>query len=120
MIEQRIDATEDLPTGENLILSASFEKDGEDPPGVSTGIAVAVPRRPKVGEGRIKTQPGTSSWRARACASAATAAMPVTDDYPGEPPYRFTGGTINRVAVDVSGEPYLDLEREAEAMLARE
>ena len=37
----------------------------------------------------------------------------VTDDYAGEAPYRFTGGTINRVAVDVSGEPYLDLEREA-------
>ncbi len=38
MIEQQVDATEDLPTGENLILSASFDKDGEDPPGVATGI----------------------------------------------------------------------------------
>jgi hypothetical protein len=37
----------------------------------------------------------------------------VTDDYPGEMPWRFTGGTIKRVAVDVSGEPYIDLEREA-------
>jgi hypothetical protein len=44
----------------------------------------------------------------------------VTDDYPGERPYRFTGGTIKRVAIDVSGQPYLDLERQAEAMLARE
>jgi len=44
----------------------------------------------------------------------------VTDDYPGETPHRFTGGMINRVAVDVSGEPYLDLEREAQAMMARE
>ena len=26
---------------------------------------------------------------------------------------RFTGGTIKRVAVDVSGDPYVDLEREA-------
>ncbi len=40
---------------------------------------------------------------------------PITDDYPGEPPYAFTGGTINRVAIDVSGDPYLDLEREARA-----
>jgi len=38
----------------------------------------------------------------------------------GTRPYRFTGGTINRVAIDVSGEPNLDLEREAAAMLARE
>ncbi len=45
---------------------------------------------------------------------------PVTGDYPGEHPYPFTGGTIRRVAVDVSGEPYVDLEREAAAMLSRE
>jgi len=38
----------------------------------------------------------------------------------GVRPYRFTGGTIKRVAVDVSGQPYLDLERAAAAMLARE
>ena len=44
----------------------------------------------------------------------------MTDDYPSEMPWRFTGGTIKRVAVDVSGEPYIDLEREAVAMLMRE
>ena len=44
----------------------------------------------------------------------------MTGDDPGERPYRFTGGVIKRIAVDVSGEPYLDLEREAAAMLARE
>ena len=38
MFEQRIVATEDVPTGTNLILSAAFEKDGEDPPHVATGI----------------------------------------------------------------------------------
>jgi hypothetical protein len=45
---------------------------------------------------------------------------PVTDDYPGDHPHAFTGGTIKRVVVDVSGDPYLNLEREAQAMLARE
>jgi hypothetical protein len=44
----------------------------------------------------------------------------VTPDYPGEMPWNFTGGTINRVAVDVSGDAYLDLEREAAAMMMRE
>jgi hypothetical protein len=44
----------------------------------------------------------------------------VTSDYPGQHPHAFTGGTIKRVAVDVSGDPYLNLEREAQAMLARE
>ena len=48
------------------------------------------------------------------------AGEPVTDDYPGPHPHAFTGGTINRVAIDVSGQPYVDLEREAVAMMARE
>ncbi|WP_371681429.1 hypothetical protein [Streptomyces sp. NBC_01276] len=43
-----------------------------------------------------------------------------TADYPGTAPFTFTGGTLHRVAVDVSGDPYVDLEREADAMLARE
>ena len=45
---------------------------------------------------------------------------PVTNDYPGSMPWEFTGGTIHRVAVDVSGDPYVDLEREATAMMSRE
>ena len=40
------------------------------------------------------------------------------DDY--APPFPFAGGVIDRVVVDVSGDPYVDLEREAQAMLARE
>ena len=39
------------------------------------------------------------------------------EDYPGAKPWRFTGGTIRRVAIDVSGQAYIDLEREAAAML---
>ena len=42
---------------------------------------------------------------------------PVTGDYPGDHPHTFTSGTIKRVAVDVSGELYVNLEREAQAML---
>jgi hypothetical protein len=34
--------------------------------------------------------------------------------------YRLTGGTIDQVGIDVGGEAYLDLEREAEPMLIRE
>jgi len=45
---------------------------------------------------------------------------PVTGDYPGAAPWHFTGGTIKRVIVNVSGRPYVDLEREAVALMARE
>ena len=121
MFEQKVVATEDLPTGENLILSASFEKDGEDPPRVATGIAVAVPRRHEGRRGADQDParqvhdrrrgPVRRPRRRRAGHRRTTRATA---------PYRFTGGTINRVAVDVSGEPYVDLEREAQAMLMRE
>jgi len=120
MFEQRVDATEDLPTGEDLILSASFDKDGEDPPGVATGMLSLYHGDKKVGEGRIKTQPGYFSLAGEGLCVGRDSGEAVTDDYPGTSPHTFTGGTIKRVAVDVSGEPYLDLERQAQAMLARE
>ncbi|MGI8448356.1 MAG: arylsulfatase [Streptosporangiaceae bacterium] len=120
MFEQKVDATEDLPTGENLILSASFDKDGEDPPGVATGVLSLYHGDRKVGEGRIKNQPGYFELAGEGLCIGRDSGAAVTDDYPGERPYRFTGGVIKRAAIDVSGQPYIDLEREAQAMLARE
>jgi len=35
-------------------------------------------------------------------------------------PFRVTGGTIKRVAIDLSGEPCIDREREVQGMLTRE
>jgi arylsulfatase len=118
--EQVVAATEDLPAGKDLILSASFDKDGEDPPGVATGVLSLYHGDRKVGEGRIKTQPGNFELAGEGLCVGRDSGAEVTADYPGMRPYRFTGGTIKRVAIDVSGEPYIDLEREAAAMLARE
>jgi hypothetical protein len=101
-------------------LSASFDKDGEDPPGVATGILSLYHGDRKVGEGRIKTQPGKFVIGGEGLCIGRDSGEAVTEDYPGESPHRFTGGIIKRVAVDVSGQPYVDLEREAAAMLARE
>ncbi|MGZ8566028.1 MAG: sulfatase-like hydrolase/transferase, partial [Actinomycetota bacterium] len=120
MQEQKIVATEDVPTGEKLLLSASFDKDGEDPPGVATGTLSLYHGDKKVGEAPIKTQPGKFMIAGGGLCVGRDGGAGVTDDYPGEQPWRFTGGTIRRVAVDVSGEPYVDLEREAQAMMMRE
>src|SRR5204862_7586232 len=109
-LEQKIVATEDLPTGEDVILSAAFEKDGEDPPGVSVGTLSLFHGDVKVGEGRIRTQPGKFAIAGDGLCVGRDSSDPVTNDYSGTAPFRFTGGTINRVAVDVSGEPYVDLE----------
>jgi arylsulfatase len=119
MLEQQVVADEHLPTGENLILSASFVKDGEDPPGVSTGILSLFHGEEKVGEGRIKTQPAAFGLSGTDL-TVGRAVSQITDDFPGERPWHFTSGTIRTVAVDVSGEPYVDLERAAAAMIARE
>ena len=50
-VEQHVVADADLPTGEDLILSAAFEKKGEDPPGVAAGILTLYHGDVKVGEG---------------------------------------------------------------------
>jgi hypothetical protein len=93
---------------------------GEEAPGVATGILSLYHGDEKVGEGRIKVQPGQFSIVGEGLCVGRDSGAPVTDDYPGTSPYRFTGGTIRQVRVNVSGEPYLNLEREAVAMLMRE
>ena len=93
---------------------------GEDPPGVAVGNLTLWHGDRKVGEARIKTQPGKFAIAGEGLCVGRDSGEPVTDDYPGQAPWAFTGGTLHLVAVDVSGEPYIDLEREAAAMLARE
>jgi arylsulfatase A-like enzyme len=119
MIEQTIVATEDLPVGDNLIVSAAFVKDAEDAPGVSTGTLTLYHGDEKVGEGRIKTQPAQFGVTGSGL-TVGRSLHAITDEYPGERPWPFTGGTIHFAAVDVSGDAYVDLEREAAAMMARE
>ena len=87
---------------------------------VATGILSLYYGDRKVGEGRIKTQPNSFSLGGEGLCVGRDTGAPVTDDYPGEHPYAFTGGVIRQVRVNVSGEPYLDLEREAMAMVMRE
>jgi arylsulfatase A-like enzyme len=118
--EQRVDGTEELPTGEGLILSATFSKAGEDPPGTAHGTLSLFHGDRQVGEGEIRCQPGFFSLAGEGLTVGRDSGEAVTDDYPGQAPWRFTGGTLHRVAIDVSGTPYLDLEREAAAMLSRE
>jgi arylsulfatase A-like enzyme len=119
MLEQKIVANEDLPIGESLILSAEFIKDDENEGGVCTGVLSLYHGEKKVGEDRIKTQPAPFGITGSGL-TVGRSGHAITYDYPGERPWPFTGGTIHFAAVDVSGEPYVDLEREAAAMMARE
>jgi arylsulfatase len=87
---------------------------------VATGTLSLYHGDIKVGEGRIRTQPGEFPSGGDGLCVGRDSSDPVTNDYPGTAPWPFTGGTINRVAIDVSGEAYVNLEREAVAMMARE
>ncbi len=73
-----------------------------------------------VGGGPIKTQPGKFSIAGEGLNAGLDRGEPVTDDFPGPQPWAFTGRTVHRVVIDVSGDAYVDLEREAVAMLSRE
>jgi arylsulfatase A-like enzyme len=115
--EQMVTSTEEIPTGAR-ILSAVFERQGTSMP--TTGTLSLFVDDKKVGEGQIMTQPGNFSLVGEGLNIGRDAGEPVTDDYPGARPYAFTGGTIKEVIVDVSGEAYLDLEKEAVALMARE
>jgi Sulfatase len=115
--EQTVESTKQIPTGE-VVLSAGFVKEGDDMP--TTGILSLYVGDEKVGEGRIMTQPGNFSLVGEGLNVGRDPAEPVTDDYPGRSPFAFTGGTIRQAIVDVSGEPFVDLEKEAIALMARE
>lgn len=73
-----------------------------------------------VGTATIKTQPGKFSIAGEGLNIGREGAEPVTDDYPGEYPWAFVGGTIARAAIDVSGEPFVDLAQEARMAFARD
>ncbi len=73
-----------------------------------------------VGSGEIKTQPGNFSLVGEGLCIGRDGGEAVTEDYPGDRPFRFTGGTIAQVVVDVSGEPYVNLEHEAAMAMKRD
>jgi arylsulfatase len=119
MLEQKIVASENLPVGQNLIVSAEFIKDDVNGGGVCTGVLSLYQGEKKVAEDRIKTQPAPFGITGSGL-TIGRSGHAITYDYPGKRPWPVTEGSIHFAAVDVSGEPYVDLEREAAAMMARE
>ena len=115
--EQIVESENGIPKGD-VILGASFVREGDSMP--TTGTLSLFVNDEKVGEGKIMTQPGTFSLVGEGLNVGRDPAEPVTADYSGSSPYAFTGGSISRAIVDVSGEQYVDLELEALAMMKRE
>jgi arylsulfatase len=112
-----VTSEEVIPAGKNLILAAVFDREGEEPKGVAKGTLSLFVNDKKVGEGKIRTQPGRFGL-GTFCTVGRGYGEGVVADLPGERPWTFTG-TLNRVAIDLSGRQYADIEKEARAILAR-
>ena len=83
--EQLVVGTEDIPTGHNLILAASFEKTSLEADH-TTGTLSLYHGDHKVGEAQIKTQLGAFAIAGAGLFVGRHPGEPVTDDYPGRPP----------------------------------
>jgi hypothetical protein len=115
--EQTVEASVRVPTGK-AILSAVFEKADESMP--ASGTLSLYLNEEKVGEGSIQTQPGKFALSGEGLNIGRDGADPVTQDYPGERPWALAGGTIHEVVVDVSGDPFIDIEKEAVGAFMRD
>ena len=108
---------EPIPTG-HVVLSASFERTNTTMP--TQGSLTLHIRDKQVGEATIMTQPGKFGLGGGGLVVGRSGAEQVTDDYVGEAPWPFVGGTVERVMIDVSGESFTDLAAEARAAFARQ
>lgn len=112
---QTVSGTTDLTVGRH-VLTAAFEVDGPstepDRPGFSGRLTLFVDGD-VVGSDTIITQPGYFCVVGDGICVGRDDASPVTPDYDGE--FRFRGGTIDKVVVDVSGERYVDHEGQVRA-----
>jgi arylsulfatase A-like enzyme len=115
--EQIVESTESISSG-HAVFSASFERQGDTMPAQGT-LTLHIGER-EVGQGSIKTQPGKFSIAGEGLNIGREGAEPVTDDYPGQSPWPFVGGTIQQAIIDVSGQPFVDLATEARAAFARD
>jgi len=116
--EQMIVSSEAVPAGP-CVLGAEYVME-EIKDGAAHGTLSLYINDKKVGEGKIRTQLGRFALCGEGLNVGRDGGSPVTDDYPGDRPWAFSGGTIKDVIIDVSGEPYIDLELETVAMLQRD
>jgi arylsulfatase len=108
----------EIPLGRH-VLTAEFASRGQstDPaaPGFQGTLSLYVDEK-KVGDGEIVTQPGDFCLVGDGICVGRDSASPVTPKYTA--PFAFTGGTIDKVVVDVSGEKFVDHEKTVMAWFA--
>jgi arylsulfatase len=109
--------SEKLPAGKHA-LGVSFDREKSGQYGESLGKTRLFVDDKVVAEGPMRAQIGHFTLCGDGLCIGFDSADRVSQEY--EAPYSFSGGTILGVAVDVSPEAYLDLEREAKGAMARD
>jgi arylsulfatase A-like enzyme len=101
------------------VFTAEFQKTGdEEGTGSAMGMLTLYIDETEVGSAEIVTQPGFFALTGDGLCVGRDSASPVSADYAA--PFPFTGGEIDRVVIDVSGDHYVDYEKEVLAYLARD
>jgi arylsulfatase A-like enzyme len=112
---QDVVAEQDLATGGHVLV-AEFAASGpnSDPamPGAQGTLSLYVDDQ-QVGQGQIVTQPGYFCLTGDGICVGRDSASAVTPEY--RAPFPFTGGSIDKVVVDVSGDRYVDHESQVRA-----
>jgi len=115
---QKITSEVEVGTGKH-VFSAEFQKTGDEEATMSAvGTLTLYIDDEAVGSAEITTQPGFFGLTGDGLCVGRDGNSPVSPDY--KAPFPFTGGTIDRVVVDVSGDHYVDHEKEVLAYLARD
>jgi arylsulfatase len=116
---QTIEADRDITPGRH-VLAVDFVVQGPntDPkqPGFAGTATLYIDNEP-VGAGDVVTQPGNFCLIGDGICVGRDSASPVTPDYADRGTFSFTGGTIDKVVVDVTGDKYVDHEGQVRAWL---
>ncbi|MCJ7436885.1 MAG: sulfatase-like hydrolase/transferase [Acidimicrobiia bacterium] len=117
---QDIVADRELSSGQHALTVAFDSKGASTDPALPgfTGTATLYVDGDKVGQSEITTQPGYFCVIGDGICVGRDSASPVTPEYTA--PFRFTGGTIDRVIVDVSGEKFVDPAATVAAWFAKD
>jgi arylsulfatase A-like enzyme len=106
-----------VPVGTH-VFTAEFQKTGDEAATFSAvGTLTLYVDTDAVGDAEIVTQPGNFALTGDGLCVGRDSASAVAD-YTA--PFPFVGGTIDRVVIDVSGDHYVDHEKEVMAYIARD
>jgi arylsulfatase len=109
--EQALSAPDEMPLGSH-VFGVRFERTGtvegtHTPVG---DVSLYVDGAVVATKSGVRTHPGSFGLAGGGVAVGRNNGQPVSSTY--KAPYTFTGGSIAKVVVDISGTPYVDVERE--------